>query len=195
MRPLLASLLAAVLLPGCLSATFTRTAGDYVPHAVDTAPEVFIDRLPARPYRPVGVIEVQSPAAASLSQVLAAARSKGKAVGCDVVVDRAIHRVGALPSRRWQVAVDLTPDAEERRPIAETSGPRNSLLGTVVTPAPQRFLPLAAANTAVIYNNTYAAPPPDKREFVCGIYEPAAAPDAAPAPAPVPAPPPATALR
>jgi hypothetical protein len=129
MKARLPSLLLVVLLAGCVHATFVKTDASFVPHD-RTAPAVFLDRLPPFPYRPVGIIEVTSPANSRLDDVLYAAAEKGAEMGCDVVVDRSIHRVA---------------DAD-----ALTGLFQRAQYGA----APMYF---------------YAAPPPNRREFVCGI--------------------------
>jgi hypothetical protein len=172
MRFSIAGAIAALLASGCVNASFTKTSDDYVVHEVDTLPEVFIDKLPEQAYDPVGIIEIHAPQAASLGEVMRAAAEKGQEVGCDVVVDRSIHRVDGARLRRWTVivAVDVpaSPTGEPRRPVSPYLG----MIGG--DPLRHTF------GSTVIYNN-YSSPsvPMDKREFVCGIFRPAGAAAAA----------------
>lgn len=135
MHPRLAWLLVPALFTGCIYATFVPTDATFAPHAAP-APAVYVDRLPPFGYRPVGIIEVMAPAAANLADVMATAARKGAEVGCDVVVDRSIHRV-----------VDA-------RPVPTTYW----LVQHYVPPPP-----------APVHAPVYYAPPPSKREFVCGV--------------------------
>jgi hypothetical protein len=123
-------LLPLVLLAGCLvTSSFFLTDGRFHQGVHHSDPEVFLDRLPDQPYRAVGIIEVQGPGSMELGSMVNEARAKGGELGCDVVVDRAIHRVAA---------------------------------GEAV-----HSYALAANQTV------YAAPapPPNKHEFICGLYE------------------------
>jgi hypothetical protein len=55
---------------------------------------VYVDRLPARQYHSIGIIEVAGPAnMMDLGTVMNEARSAGAKAGCDVVVDKTIHQV------------------------------------------------------------------------------------------------------
>jgi len=81
-----------VVASGCITSTFVLTDPRYAERP-PTRPEVFIDRLPPFPYMSIGVIEVSAPPASDLSQVLAEAASKGGQVGCEVVVERSIHKI------------------------------------------------------------------------------------------------------
>jgi hypothetical protein len=103
MHPRLAWLLVPALFSGCVYATFVPTDATFAPHTAP-APAVYIDRLPPFGYRPVGIIEVTARASTSLGDVMATAARKGAEVGCDVVVDRSIHRVAdarPVPTTYW----------------------------------------------------------------------------------------------
>jgi hypothetical protein len=175
MRTSFLMLLAFGLLNGCVSATFTQTSQSYVVHRLEAPPEVFVDRLPQSAFDSVGIIEVQAPASADLSMILDAAKSKGQDVGCDVVVDRAIYRVGGANLRRWTVA--LAADADSAPPPSARRHSGDPYLGYAYVPAPQP--------APIVYA---PAPPPERREFICGIYrrdspepdEPPAAPGPTP---------------
>ena len=159
----------AVVLSGCVNATFTKTVPTFAAHPVALRPEVFVDRLPPRPYDSVGIIEVVAPQSASLSEILRAAATKGQKVGCDVVVDRAIHRIAGADLPRWTIEISDAPPLESRANVSPYLGVIN---GPLVTPTSQ---------PTTVYQQSS---PPDKREFICGIYRsegdapPAAAPGA-----------------
>jgi hypothetical protein len=135
MHPRLAWLLVPALFTGCIYATFVPTDVTFAPHAAPE-PAVYVDRLPPFGYRPVGIIEVTASASTSLGDVMATAARKGAEVGCDVVVERSIHRVvdaRPVPTVYW---------------LAQHH---------VYVPPPVHHAPV------------YYAPPPSKREFVCGV--------------------------
>src|SRR4029079_12076875 len=137
---------------GCVTSTFVLTDARYSGRP-RTQPPVFIDRLPPFPYISIGVIEVSAPAVSDLTTVLTEAASKGGEVGCDVVVDRSIHRIASM-----------IPNA----------GPLIAQVGVGYTAAPPYTAELAAGYTAAPPSppapGVYAAsPPPSKREFICGV--------------------------
>jgi hypothetical protein len=137
----------------CVRAEFVRTDAAFRPHP-PTHPTVFIDHLPERAYRAVGVIEVSGPPAhMDLVTVMEEARNAGSEAGCDVVVDRSIHRVS----------------------LADPARPR--VLLAQFTPSPRPYTPPPSFTTPVY------TPPPDRRAFICGVYV-AAPPGPPPAPAP-----------
>jgi hypothetical protein len=128
---------------GCVTTNFVPTDGSFRSSGRSTRPQVFVDRLPPRPYRSVGIIEVTGPAGLmDLQTVMAEAAIAGDSAGCDVVVDRAIHRVGASasPAPVGRMLVQY---------IAPYSHPSYV--------APQ---PAAPAYT----------PPPSRHEFICGVF-------------------------
>lgn len=128
----------AVLTGGCLHAQFSRTDPSFGEVAGKPPPRVYVDQLPARPYRSVGIIEVLVPQGYALSDVMDLASAEGARVGCDVVVDRLIHRITARePETRFMLAQypQLYP------------APR---LGQPMTP--------------------YYSPPPNQRDFICGLW-------------------------
>ncbi len=164
MRCLAAGTVAALCASGCVNASFTKTSDGYVVHAVDTVPEVFVDKLPEQPYDSVGIIEVHAPQAANLSEVLRAAADKGQQVGCDVVVDRSIHRVDGADLRRWTVVVAAAaPPLPEDEALRRRVSPELGMIGS--SPS------FHTTPNTVIYNN-YTSPsvPMNKREFVCGVF-------------------------
>lgn len=161
-----------VVAPGCVTSTFVLTDPRYAERA-PTRPEVFIDRLPPFPYMSIGVIEVSAPAATVLSQVLAEAASKGGQVGCEVVVERSIHRI-----------TSIIPNAGP--PIAQayhtySSPPVYTPTPTYVAPPPPSKREFICGLRLVAMRAAPAAP------------RPAPAPPAAPAPPVAPAAPPAPA--
>ncbi|MDY7230351.1 hypothetical protein [Hyalangium rubrum] len=141
---LLPSVLA--LATGCISAEFVRTDPRVTLAPKASRPQVYIDRLPERSYRSVGIIELTIPTGSSLQDVMNAAGDEGQRSGCDVVVDRSIH------------------------PVRRESGQRET--STFWRHAQHSPIPPPPAAPPVVYNS----PPPGKREFVCGIWEEAEAP-------------------
>ena len=155
--------LIALALSGCVTTEFVSTDPSFRPQS-HALPTVYIDKLPPFPYRSVGIIEATIPDGHPLSEVMNAVATKGQEVGCDAVVDRAIHQVSAAPTvvvpQRWLV--------QYRAPMTSS---------TPIYHPPQ--------------NNNYQAPPAGKREFICAVRD--ATPPAPTAPAAPPAPPPAPA--
>ncbi len=142
----------AMLAMGCVTSTFVATDGRAEGRPITQA-SVFIDRLPAVPFFSVGIIEVKTPAGWTLDTVVAEAARKGSEVGCDFVVDRSIYRVSyGIPGVR---AI-----------VAQIGASPGIVTVPVVTPSPA-FQPPAYS------------PPPNMREFICGV-----------AALPVPGPPP-----
>jgi hypothetical protein len=153
--------LAALLMcAGCTRVNFIKSSASFVEHERKVRPGVYVDKLPRKPYKSVGIIEVIAPAAAGLDDILALAADKGQEVGCDVVVDRAIHKVeGALP-RRWTVA-GSSPTASP----ADAPHPSRrdaQYLGAAFTPTP------VYQTQTVTYAG--AAPPPGRNLFICGVW-------------------------
>jgi hypothetical protein len=153
-RPLLLAL-ALASLAGCVSSNFVATDPRFHARGA-TSPRVYMDALPDKPYRSVGIIEVSGPPAQmDLPTVLAEAERAGGEAGCDVVVDRSIHRVSLqLDTPRMMLAQYHSPPV-----ISHT----NRLPGYQQAAAPAYI------------------PPPDRREFICGVFVAAPrAPDLAP---------------
>jgi hypothetical protein len=178
----------AVSSAGCIRTEFVQSSPSFVPHETAQRPEVFFDHLPERPYTTVGVIEVVSPASMGLARIFDAAAEKGQEIGCDLVVDGSIHRIGDAKLPRWRtsaVAVEAALPPASAPPPAD---PR--YLGFIA------YIPPPPPPPVVVY--THPAPPPDRREFICGVWggrasgppEPPPPPPAAP-PGQPPAPPPA----
>jgi hypothetical protein len=87
-------LFALLLLTGCARTTFLSTDPRYLGRS-PTQPMAFIDRLPPFPYFSIGIIEVTAPAGTDIVEVVRLAIEKGSQVGCDVIVDRAIHPIAS----------------------------------------------------------------------------------------------------
>jgi hypothetical protein len=144
--------LSLLALIGCAPVTsFVQTDSAFVAQS-GASPTVFLDALPDRPYRSVGIIEVRAGDMHSLNSIVAAAQSKGAALGCDVVVQRALHRVvGALPVR----SVTVTGDDADR------IDPR--YLGAVTGVAPAPMPPTVVPPSG-------SPPPASRYEYVCGVF-------------------------
>jgi hypothetical protein len=169
----------ALACSACIHADFVSSSPSFVTHETAELPVVYFDHLPDRPYASVGIIDVIAPAGSKLEEVFAAAADKGKEIGCDVVVDRSIHRIADAALPRWRVTVlgSLGPPP----PRAAPGDAR--LLGYGPTLAPVVILsPPPPPPPPVIYSSGYS-PPPDRREFICGVWAaqaPAATVPAAP---------------
>jgi hypothetical protein len=147
---------------GCIRVSFVKSSGSFVEHETKKRPGVYVDKLPRKPYESVGIIEVMAPQTTDLGQIMDAAADKGQEVGCDVVVDRSIHKVDGSLHRHWTVALSgpAASPAEAPRPWRRDA----QYLGAGFTPAP-----LYQPAHTVTYTPGYA-PPPDKREFICGVW-------------------------
>jgi hypothetical protein len=83
------------VLAGCAgwSTTFAPRDPTYEARRVEGPVDVFLYAPPARPYRPVGVIEVTSPSGRPpLQELVDRALVKAREVGCDLLVVRSLHR-------------------------------------------------------------------------------------------------------
>lgn len=77
--------------------------GQLSPKVLDQLPQAYLDRLPAQPYKPVGLLRLEGH---NLNIVLYYLRRRAAQVGCDFIIDRKIHRVTPASSqmndrRRW----------------------------------------------------------------------------------------------
>jgi hypothetical protein len=170
--------------PACVTSSFVLTDARFANRAA-TSPTVFIDKLPPFPYFSIGVIEVQGPPAAELSEVIEEARLKGSEVGCDVVVDRSIHVITSMiPGAGPPIATNgYTP-----MPIIVPAVPprhREFICGlrtnVAQAPAPGAAAPGAAAPATPPSATT---PPASGAAIATGTTAPAPAPVAVPGPAP-----------
>ena len=160
--------LCAVVLCGCGGATFIKTSRGFKPQPGNGYPEVYLDRQPSRSYDPVGIIQVSG----HLSDIIDKVREKGKELGCDVVVDRKIHRVSerSVPENpRWVVRV-AQPD---RLFLSQASAGRTSRELSTLFGYP--YQPVYTPSPTVVT----AAPLPEQ-EFICGIFNNAEVAPAAP---------------
>ncbi|MFO0593414.1 MAG: hypothetical protein U0441_38085 [Polyangiaceae bacterium] len=153
------SMIAAAVVLSATGCGYSRTAfvqtDSNVPLAArDTLPEVFLDKKPAQPYRSAGIIEVQSQG--DLATIVDRAQRRGAELGCDVVIDRRLGLSEAPSPGRAEADVDGPLRVRAETPA---TGPLAS--PTLLAQAPQVVQP--------IY--TVQAPPMERREFICGIYE------------------------
>jgi hypothetical protein len=99
--------LLALLLPiafaGCWSASFHASDETFHPASVISDPLVYLTRLPAEPFRSVGIIEVDGPEDSSVEQAVTRAVEKGREIGCQVLVWRRLARETAAGDR--QIAI------------------------------------------------------------------------------------------
>lgn len=84
---LVAALFALGLGGCCHTETFTSLEQSFVPAERRSRPAVFLDRLPKRDYRTVGVIEVARSDSTPLGEFIDGARAHAEGIGCDVVID------------------------------------------------------------------------------------------------------------
>lgn len=134
---------ALLMVPSCWRATFVQTDPTFRPGASGALPEVYVDRLPGVPYRPVGIIEIQGPAGDfSLDRVLAEVQIKGAEIGCQLLVDRAIHRVSLRSLPRHPIVL-----------ARAAARPYGSYYST--------------APTTHVYTQEA---PPGRREFICAVW-------------------------
>jgi hypothetical protein len=153
---------ASVACAGCIRTNFIKSSSSFTEHEAKVRPGVFVDHLPKKAYASVGIIEVIAPATTDLGEIMSAAADKGQEVGCDVVVDRAIHRVDSAGLRRWRVAVAAPAPSPAEAPHHSRADAQ--YLGYGFSPTPVYTPPPSVAYTPVY------TPPPDKREFICGVW-------------------------
>lgn len=154
-------------------AEFVRTDDYFSPSEAAARPSVFLDRRPSEPYKSVGVIYVRVPNSTSLTDIAGLAAEKGREVGCDLLIDRAIHSVSsAIPADlpRWSVIIEEPLRNKGRRPNAGRAAypgdPRAAALAAQAQPIVIQQPPLVQPGTTFY-------PPPEptiSREFVCGVY-------------------------
>ncbi|MBI3073885.1 MAG: hypothetical protein HYY84_17395 [Deltaproteobacteria bacterium] len=92
--------MASFYMSACMRVEFLKTDGGFVPKKTGKDPEYFVDRIPVKPYRSVGIIEVIAGGAHNIVDVVRAAAEKAQEIGCDLIVARAIHRVSGLDEMR-----------------------------------------------------------------------------------------------
>ena len=139
-RALLLGLSVAIGVCGCMRATFVQT--DTFKPGPPSALEWYIDKVPKKPYRAVGIIEVTLADTAALMEVVKAAYKKGQEVGCHLIIERSLHVVSPsalLPTSKISVCV---ADAVSECQYHTRSQP--------------------------VYGGS--APASGTREFVCGVY-------------------------
>jgi hypothetical protein len=137
-------LIAASTALGCVPSAFTQTDDLYRPHRGSHNPKVFIDRLPSREYKSVGLIEVGG--GGNLRYIISRAMEEGRFVGCELLVPENLHRVSmGLPGTRMLLAYGY----------GDTFQPRFTSPPPQQTPAPS-YVPVGPG------------PPPQR--FICGIY-------------------------
>jgi hypothetical protein len=135
--------LVLTIISGCVTTNFVQTDAHFQGTEKSSLPPVFVDEMPAAPYRAVGIIEVVGPAERlDWDTLLAAAQEKGRDVGCDLVVDRAVHRISTPPRRQGQLV----------------AAPRYFVASLSDVKAPK----------ATAYAATAA--PQGRKEFICGKY-------------------------
>ena len=155
------TVIAVVGFLGCvpqIPTNFLPTEASFAMSPSGRPPEVYMDRRPSASYRAVGIIEVIG--GDNVTAVVYAAMKKGQEVGCDLVLDRALHVVSHGPSMsRWTAIVE----EEERGPRGTIDHPARVAAGALLgdsfpTYTPPVIMPFPVA-------------PQPHREFICGVYE------------------------
>lgn len=139
----------------CNGPQFVKTSKDFVPTPRGRYPSVYLDRQPERPYQSVGIIQAQG----RLSDVISAVKEKGKEVGCDLIVDRRIHKVSeadAHPVLTWVIPVGLPGHAPE--PLVDHPRRATHTAGSLLAYPVPYIIPTPAATA------------PESHEFICGVF-------------------------
>lgn len=116
---------------------------------------VYIDRLPEDDYRSVGILVVKEAADYELSQIVEKLEEEGSLQGCDVVVDRSIHRISANRPDRGPLLASL-----------ELRGLATRLEGSRRKTAQLQSVPVYRPTPVNVVNVRSRAP---DREFICGV--------------------------
>jgi len=128
----------ALLVSGCVTAKFVQTDPRFRRAQRRGPPQVYLDRLPEQSYRSVGIIEVSGPAGDfNLGTVVRVAREKAAKLGCDLVVDRSIHKTtSSIPGAGPLLAqYGYTPTPAPIYPVyAPPPGRREFICGVFVRP-------------------------------------------------------------
>lgn len=137
------SVLSVTFFSGCVATNFVQTDAHFQGVERASMPPAYVDEVPEAPYRAVGIIEVSGPAERlDMDTLVTAARQKGRDVGCDLIVDRAVHRISTPPRRHGSFA-----------------------------PTPHYFV-ASLANVKAPSVTAYAATaaPQGRKEFICGKF-------------------------
>lgn len=120
-----ALLLLAVAACGSWSTQFRPSDPGFVARALDHDPDVFVDRLPPRRYRAVGMIEVHAPSGQTMDEFLERAIPEGRARGCELIVARHLH----VALERPVLVAQTTPRGANLgpNPASETIGGQEPL--------------------------------------------------------------------
>jgi hypothetical protein len=128
-RALLVLPVAIFCLGGCMEANFFATDNAFQKGARHGAAEVFLDHLPPQPYRVVGLVEVNASDDTALHEVVEIARERGRKVGCDVLVEREIHRLGCGEAVRVYATAATGPVSVDSSEPAQSAAKREFICG------------------------------------------------------------------
>ena len=78
---------------GCIGTTsrFVQSDKSYQAKPRTAPPQVFVQRVPAKPFASVGIVQVQAPVTAPTETLIKAAIVEGTKLGCDVLVHEALY--------------------------------------------------------------------------------------------------------
>ncbi len=126
---------------GCWSTSFHASDRNFQGAPSFGDPAVYMTRLPAEPYRSVGIIEVEGPGNPSIDEALPRAVEKGKEVGCQVLIWRRLSVESAMPSaaaenRDKPIAVV----AQQGLGLSSYNNPQGPTLGGAVRGGKHQFI-------------------------------------------------------
>lgn len=173
MRKPLAFLLLAFLVPACsVKASFVASDASYQAVRGGREPAVYLSEAPSAPYRVVGTVALYGVDDDEPEDGLEAAVAKGRAYGCDVLVERSVHERAVNGDR----AVVASADAS----YVGMAGPGPSVNVDLEEPSVNVDLGDGPSRRG------------GRRELVCGVWQSeaptpdeSAVPDASEPPAPV----------
>jgi hypothetical protein len=154
MRTTSGLLLLALLLPACsVKASFVASEPSYQAARRGREPVVYLTQAPAEPYRVVGTVALYGVDEDEPEDGLDAAIAKGRAYGCDVLVERAVH----------ERAVNAGPPA--------ASAPRGDATYIGMSgPGPSVNVDLEAPSVNIDLGNESRSGR-NRRELVCGVWQ------------------------
>lgn len=154
MRTTSGLLLLALLLPACsVKASFVASEPSYQAARKGREPVVYLTQAPSEPYRVVGTVALLGVDADEPEDGLEAAVAKGRAYGCDVLVERAVH----------ERAVNRAP--------AEIAAPQGDATYIGMSgPGPSVNVDLEAPSVNIDLGDE-GRPSGNRRELVCGVWQ------------------------
>jgi hypothetical protein len=108
----------------------------------------------------VGIIEVVPGAGTTLREIFDFAKKKGQELGCEIVVDRAIHRLSVSDFPRWSFSL----------PESDPLAPPNRGPTRAAAPPYFGYTYSAPAPATTVYVSSGPSTPPIHYEYICGMY-------------------------